>query len=125
MALLNANKGVIIIEIEALPHLKFSKNSIPTYEVIEQLRGLLIDNRNTVIIVGSEKKEKLMEWFGNGASGNGNHFWLVAESGYLYKPGNKDWKTLTGLDDMSWMSQVKNVMEAYADNIDGSFVVER
>jgi trehalose-6-phosphatase len=66
-----------------------------------------------------------MQWFGNGASGNGNHFWLVAESGYLYKPGNKDWKTLTGLDDMSWMTQVKTVMEAYADNIDGSFVVER
>lgn len=34
-ALLNANKGVIIVEIEALPHLKFSKHSIPTFEVIE------------------------------------------------------------------------------------------
>lgn len=26
---------------------------------------------------------------------------------------------------MSWMPQVKSVMEAYSDNIDGSFVVER
>lgn len=34
-SLLNANKGVVIVEIEALPHLKFSKNSIPTLEVIE------------------------------------------------------------------------------------------
>ena len=32
--LLKSNKGVIIIQIEALPHLKFSKNSILTYEVI-------------------------------------------------------------------------------------------
>jgi hypothetical protein len=29
-SLLNANKGVLIIEVEALPHLKFSKNSVPT-----------------------------------------------------------------------------------------------
>ena len=113
------------MEIEALPHLKFSKHSIPTFEVIEQLKGLLIDNRNTVIVISSEKKEKLMEWFSNGASGNGNHFWFVAESGYLYKPGNKDWQTLTDLDDMSWLPQVKSVMEAYSDNIDGSFVTER
>ena len=63
-SLLKANKGVLIIEIEALPHLKFSKNSIPTMEVIEQLRGILIDNRNTVIIVGNQTKETLTEYFG-------------------------------------------------------------
>ena len=123
---MNANKGVIIFEIEALPHLKFSRNSIPTLEVIEQLRGLLIDNRNTVIIVGNQKKETLTEWFGRSAgSGNGNHFWLAAESGYLYKSGGNDWEKFRVLDDLSWIPEVKTIMEAYADNIDGALIEER
>jgi len=33
--LIKANKCVIIIEIESLPHIKFSKDSVPTNEVIE------------------------------------------------------------------------------------------
>ena len=85
---------MILIEIEALPHLKFSKHAIPSFEVIEQLHGLLIDNRNTVIIVGNQKKETLIEWFG-GADGSGNQFWLAAESGQHYKPGKEPWQQLT------------------------------
>jgi len=42
--LVKATKSVIIIEIESLPHIKFSKDSVPTNEVIEQLHGLLADN---------------------------------------------------------------------------------
>lgn len=93
--LLKSNKGVIIVQIEALPHLKFSKNSIPTYEVIEQLQGLLIDSRNTVIVVGNQTQDTLEEWFGRNRGtlgGHGNAMWIAAESGYLYKTGaNNNW----------------------------------
>ena len=89
-SLLKANKCVILVDIEALPHLKFSKQSVPTFEVREQLHGLLIDNRNTVIIVGNHSKEMLEEWFNSGFSNNGNQFWLAAESGQHYKPGSKE-----------------------------------
>jgi hypothetical protein len=52
----------------------------------------LIDNRNTVIIMGNQRIETLTEWFGRSSGPrNGNHFWLAAESGYLYKPGNEEW----------------------------------
>jgi hypothetical protein len=81
------NKCVILINIEALPHLKFSNQSIPTNEVIEQLHGLLIDNRNTVIIMGNTTIDQLEKWFGRKIVNNQNNFWLVAESGYLYKTG--------------------------------------
>ena len=55
------------------------------------MHGLLIDNRNTVIIIGNQTKEQLEEWFlkKNNAEINGGHFWLAAESGYLFKSGNK------------------------------------
>lgn len=40
-------------------------------EVIEQLYGLLVDHRNTVILLGNQNKETLEQWFGRrGPSGN-------------------------------------------------------
>lgn len=89
--LLKASKSAIFLDIESLPHLQFSKHSIPTNEVIEQLNGLLIDNRNTVVIMGSNSREEMEDWFGrSSASNNGNNFWLAAESGYLYRPGKQE-----------------------------------
>jgi trehalose-6-phosphatase len=105
-SIIRANKCAIFLEIESLPHLEFSKHSIPTNEVIEQLHGLLLDNRNTVVIMGSNSKETLENWFGrNNTNNNGNNFWLAAESGYLYRPGNKEgWQKLTELYDLSWIN---------------------
>ena len=39
-SLTKSTKSVIIIDIEALPHIKFSRDSVPTNEVIEQLHRL-------------------------------------------------------------------------------------
>ena len=54
-SLVKAKKSVIIIEIEAMPTRKFSKNSIPRAEVIEQLHNIMNDNRNIVVIIGNKK----------------------------------------------------------------------
>jgi hypothetical protein len=36
---------------------------------------------------------------------NGGHFWLAAESGYLYKSGNKsDWEKLTKVENCAWIN---------------------
>lgn len=40
--------------------------------------------------MGSHSKNELEHWFGRSVGNNGNNFWLVAESGYLYRPGNKE-----------------------------------
>jgi trehalose-6-phosphatase len=126
-AFLKSHKCVIMIEIESLPHLKFSKQSIPTFEVIEQLHGLLTDNRNTVVILGNQTKDTLTEWFGRSHGfNNGNDFWLVAESGYLYKPGNKEpWKNLCEIPDIVEMRQVRKIMQVYASNVEGAFIEEQ
>lgn len=73
--------------------------------MIEQLHGLLIDPRNTVVILGNHNQEKIEEWFGRNAANNYNNFWLVAESGYLYRPGNNQiaWNKVSELGDMSWL----------------------
>jgi len=87
---------------------------------------LLIDNRNTVIIIGSHSKTDLEQWFGRSAN-NGNKFWLAAESGYLYRPGNKEgWQKLTDdLHTFGWKEKVIKIMQTFTDNIDGSFIEVR
>jgi hypothetical protein len=71
------------------------------------LHGLLIDNRNTVIIIGNQTKEQLEEWFlkKNNAEINRGHFWLAAESGYFFKSGNKsEWEKLTKVENTAWIN---------------------
>jgi trehalose-6-phosphatase len=75
------------------------------------LHGLLIDTRNTVVIIGSHTKQDLEQWFGRSAN-NGNNFWLAAESGYLYRAANKEgWHKLTDeLQNFGWIEKVKKIM---------------
>jgi len=60
-----------------------------------------------------------------------NHFWLAAESGYLYKACNTgsnnrgDWDKLCKIGDMKWVEQVRKIMTNFTQNIDGSFIEER
>lgn len=54
---------------------------------------------------------------------NSKQFWLVAETGYLYKCGSgSKWHTSTTIDDFSWIQKVKYVMNGYAENIEGSYI---
>ena len=85
----------------------------------------MIDKRNTVIIIGKQQKDSLEQWFGR-SNNYGNHFWLAAESGYLYRPGGKEWQKLTdNVNQFGWISQVKKIMQNYMENVDGSFVEQR
>jgi trehalose-6-phosphatase len=62
----------------------------------------------------------------NNAEINGGHFWLAAESGYLFKSGNKsEWEKLTKVENTAWINQVRKIMSGYTENIDGSFIEER
>ena len=80
------------------------------------------------MILGNQSTDTLEGWFKKNKSLNFNskQFWLVAESGYLYKSGNsKKWHTSTRIEDLSWIKKVKYVMSGYAENIEGSFIDER
>ena len=89
------------------------------------MHGLLIDNRNTVIIIGNQSKDEIEKVFGTSGN-NGNLFWFAAESGQWCKAGSKEgWTELTRVEDLSWINQVKKIMRTYSENIDGSFIEER
>ncbi len=50
------------------------------------------DNRNIVLIISNHTQQTLEDLFlkGRSAGVNGNHFWLAAESGYLFKTGGNN-----------------------------------
>ena len=79
--------------------------------------------------MGNHAKKTMENWFlRNKSLGfSSSNFWLVAESGYLYKAGNEQkWRSLEQDScDFSWIKQVRKIMQGYTDNIDGSFIEER
>jgi trehalose-6-phosphatase len=57
---------------------------------LEDLREIALDHRNTLIIFSNQSADVLEEHFSEV-----DNIWLVAESGYLYKMGDKaEWKKL-------------------------------
>lgn len=71
-SLIKATKSAIIIDVEAMPHLKFSDQSIPTNDVIEQLYGLLSDQQNFVVVMSNESTTVTEGWFKRNKSLNFN-----------------------------------------------------
>lgn len=60
-------------------------------------------------------------WFKGVTSSN---LWIAAESGYLYRAGNaKKWESLmVEKSEFTWKTQVRKLLQGYAENIDGSVV---
>ncbi len=52
------------------------------------------------------------------------NLWLAAESGYEFRTKGQ-WKTLFKVHQRSWIKILKQIMQQYVDNIDGSFIEER
>lgn len=63
----------------------YAKDSMkPTREVLEDLEEISLDSRNTLIIFSNQSKEVMKEYFEEHL----DNVWLVAESGYTFKPGD-------------------------------------
>jgi len=120
----NSNKCVLFVDHEALPILEYAKDSMaPTKQILDDLREIALDSRNTVIVFSNQCKEVMSSYFNQEDYEN---IWLVAESGYLYKEGpNSHWKQLLSLSNKIWHKTVLELMLMYTENVDGSIVEER
>ena len=126
---LRAKRSVACFEMEALPHQRYTNDSIPTPEVIETIHSLVTDPRNTVVIIGNHTKKSMDHWFlvNRKLGVASSNLWIAAESGYLYKAGNDHkWSTLTMQNpDFAWKAQVRKILQGYTENINGSYIEER
>ena len=86
----------------------------PTSEIIELLRKLSTDTKNTVMILSGRDAKTLDEWFGKLPIG------LVAEHGAFVKK-NSEWNKVEGALS-AWQSKVLPILSELVAKAPGSFV---
>ena len=48
--------------------------------------------------------------------------WLAAENGYWYKTGQSGWQRLFEQDSREWLRILRQIMDQYCENIEGTVV---
>ena len=95
-----------------------SKDSPPSPEIINLLKGLTSDKRNKVFIVAGKGPEQLKEWFGSV-----RNLGLAAEHGFTYcvnKQGNEHWKKIIKNYNNAWIKDCSDIISPYLDRCEGS-----
>jgi trehalose 6-phosphate synthase/phosphatase len=90
----------------------------PTNEIIRILRALARDERNETVIVSGRRRGTLDVWFG------AIDVSLIAEHGIWLKSRKTHWTLIGSLDDR-WKTQIKPILEIFADRTPGSFIEEK
>jgi trehalose 6-phosphate synthase/phosphatase len=106
-------------EYGAISDLK-SRGSAPDEQVLECLRKLCEDPRNTVVVLSGRDRERMEEWFGSV-----RNLGLAAERGFFSKvpvaTGEK-WRCAAPNPDMAWKDICFAIMAEFAKRTQGSFI---
>jgi trehalose 6-phosphate synthase/phosphatase len=98
------------------PHPELAK---PTPILIDQLRRLSEDPKNSVIISSGRQKEYLEEWFGQLQL-----YCLVAEHGAHIKRKGQEWQVQIEVED-EWKQSIMPLLQRYTERCSQSFVEEK
>lgn len=90
----------------------------PTDELINTLKLLCGNEKNTMVIISGRDKDTLGSWF--------NHLpiHLIAEHGAWQKSMGEDWNQIIPLND-HWKQNIKDFLETIVDRTPGSFIEEK
>ena len=96
------------------------EDAAPDSALIEQLKALSSDSKNTVVIVSGRDRETLESWLGDvGAD-------LVAEHGAQIKRVNDtDWSRQRSQAGDGWKGELKPLLEVYVDRTPGAMLEEK
>lgn len=97
-----------------------SQGSPPNGEVLDCLRSLCSDSRNTVVILSGRNREMLEEWFG-GVQRIG----LAAERGFYYKlpfTTGDQWHCMQQKPDFTWKKFAYEIMRQFQRRTQGSAI---
>lgn len=90
----------------------------PTPDVLELLRLLVADPRNTVVIISGRPPETMDKWLGQTGVD------MSAEHGHFVKTGGQDWQR-TLAEDSVWKTAVRQHMEQAVRAVPGSHIEEK
>ena len=92
----------------------------PTAEIMELLRALAADPKNTVVVVSGRDAATLTVWLGD------LPLHLIAEHGLAYRAPGGAWQSLSPASDASsWKSRVREYMNHSVTAAPGSFIEEK
>lgn len=96
-----------------------SHGTAPNEAVLECLRTLCQDPRNTVVILSGRNREMMDEWFGSVPK-----IGLAAERGFYYRlPAlGQQWFCLKSNQDNTWQSYAFEIMRLFMRRTQGSFI---
>lgn len=100
-------------------------HSLPSPEMLNTLKELCSDRKNTVFVVSGKERHSLTNVFGHIP-----RLGLAAEHGmYISWPSAKKterrhWETLVPITDRSWRSLTMTIMEVYTSRTHGSYIEE-
>lgn len=90
----------------------------PPASVLQLLRRLGEDSRNTVVLISGRDRSTMERWFGTLPIS------LVAEHGVWYRSPGAEWKLLRDLSN-DWKPKIMPIFEQFADRLPGAFVEEK
>ncbi len=100
-------------------------HSLPSEEMLNTLKELCSDRKNTVFVVSGKERHSLSKVFGHIP-----RLGIAAEHGmYISWPSHKrtekrHWDTLVPITDRSWRSLTMTIMEVYTSRTHGSYIEE-
>jgi len=96
-----------------------SRGSPPDEQVLDCLRTLCADQRNTVVILSGRDRRMLEDWFGSV-----KRLGLAAERGFYYKLPmmGGQWHCMVQDPDYTWQSYAFEIMRQFVKRTQGSFI---
>ena len=94
------------------------KQAGPDEEIVEILKHLAGDDRNTLAIISGRDKETLDEWLGQLA------VHIVAEHGGWIRERGQCWRSFQPVNE-EWKHTIRPILELYSDRTPGSLVEEK
>ncbi len=94
------------------------KEAVPSKEILNMLKQLCSDKRNTVVLISGRDKATIQSWFGK------LRINLVAEHGIWMRKEGSNWKEF-GIFSTGWKKNIRRILELYTDRCPGSFIEEK
>ncbi|KAK2616615.1 hypothetical protein QQS21_000438 [Conoideocrella luteorostrata] len=92
--------------------------AIPSERIIQSLRRLAEDPKNSVWIISGRDQEFLKQHLGHISQ-----LGFSAEHGsFMRNPGSEEWINLAEEFDMGWQAEVMQIFQKYTDRVSGSFI---
>ncbi len=100
------------------PLARYPRLAQPSESILEVLKNLSRDKRNTIVLISGRDRKTLQDWF------HDLHIALVAEHGFWWKEAEGDWQMLKHVS-ADWKGRLLPILEQYADRLPGALVEEK